>query len=225
MAIIVVEDDVMVQEELVHLLKRAGYQATAITDFNTDVASQLIQASPDLVLLDINLPNQTGFDICRTLKTKTNIAVLVLTSRNQLSDELHALDLGADDYMTKPFPKEKLLARLKNLLRRYETTPNLLDGGGFQLDPNSYTMYVARKSQVLPPNEGRMLALLLKTQNQVITKDQLSRELWGTADFIDENALQVNVTRLRKTLRQWGLADRLETVRGQGYRWIEREVE
>lgn len=216
--IAVVEDDRILQEEIVDLLEKENYNALSITDYETDVTGQLLSLSPELVLLDINLPNQSGFEICRALKKKINIPVLVLTSRDRLNDELHALDLGADDYLTKPFHKEKLLARIKNLLRRFQTNPALLDVGAFQLDRQSYVLYVGERSLVLPTNEGRILTALVEQRAEVVSKEELSEILWGTTEFIDENAIQVNLTRLRKTLRPFDLDEYIETVRGQGYR-------
>lgn len=215
--IAVIEDDEMLQEELVHLLEKESYETVSITNFKVDILPELITLAPDLVLLDINLPNQSGFDICRGVKSRGIAPVLILTSRNRLSDELHALNLGADDYLTKPFHKDKLLARIRNLLRRSEGGPRLLDGGSFQIDPQTLVFYQGKKAVILPPNEGRILVTLLEMEGQLVTKEILSNKLWGTADYIDENALQVNITRLRKTMRQFGLDDVIETVRGQGY--------
>ena len=210
--IVVVEDDVYMREELIDVLKKAGYDAVPLLNFENAV-SQIMALSPDLILLDINLPFHSGFEVCKEIKAKRLGTVLILTARDKLQDELHALGLGADDYLTKPCNTERLLARIKNLLR---------NGGGFLLDPNTFTLYAGKKSYVLPQNEGKILLTLLKSSPNLVSKSDLFHVLWGTAEFIDENALQVNFTRLRKTLREVGLGDRIETVRGQGYRLKER---
>lgn len=120
--IVVIEDDVYMREELIDMLKKAGYDAVPLPAFENAV-SQLAELSPDLILLDINLPFRSGFEICKEIKAKHLGAVLILTARDKLQDELHALGLGADDYLTKPCNMERLLARTKNLLRRREPTP------------------------------------------------------------------------------------------------------
>ena len=221
--IVVVEDDVYMREELIDVLKKAGYDAVPLLNFENDV-SQIMALSPDLILLDINLPFHSGFEVCKEIKAKRLGTVLILTARDKLQDELHALGLGADDYLTKPCNTERLLARIKNLFRRKEeqVQQGLLNGGGFLLDPNTFTLYAGKKSYVLPQNEGKILLTLLKSSPNLVSKSDLFHVLWGTAEFIDENALQVNFTRLRKTLREVGLGDRIETVRGQGYRLKER---
>lgn len=117
--IIVVEDDVYMREELIDVLEKAGYDAVPLLDFENAV-SQIMSLSPDLILLDINLPFHSGFEICKEVKAKQLGTVLILTARDKLQDELHALGLGADDYLTKPCNTERLLARIKNLLRRKE---------------------------------------------------------------------------------------------------------
>lgn len=221
--IVVVEDDVYMREELTDLLKKSGYEMLALSDFENAV-TQISEYSPDLILLDINLPFRSGFEICKELKAKQLGTVLVLTARDKLQDELHALGLGADDYLTKPCNMARLLARIKNLLRRKEEQiqQGLLDGKGFLLDPNTFTIYVGKSSYLMPPNEGKILLALLKKSPYLVTKSELCNALWGTEEYIDENALQVNLTRLRKTLREFDLEERIETVRGQGYRLKEQ---
>ena len=208
--IVVVEDDVYMREELLNLLEKSGYDTIGLSDFENAV-SEIAAYFPDLILLDINLPFRSGFEICKELKAKQIGTVLVL-------------DLGADDYLTKPCNMSRLLARIKNLLRRKEeqVQQGLLDGGGFLLDPNTFTIYVGNSSYLMPPNEGKILLALLKNSPKIVSKKELCIRLWGTEEFIDENALQVNFTRLRKTLREFGLEERIETVRGQGYRLKEQ---
>lgn len=159
--IVIIEDDVYMREELIDMLKKAGYDAVPLPAFENAV-SQLAELSPDLILLDINLPFRSGFEICKEIKAKHLGAVLILTARDKLQDELHALGLGADDYLTKPCNMERLLARTKNLLRRREeqVQQGLLDGGGFLLDPNTFTIYAGKTSYVLPQNEGKILLAL-----------------------------------------------------------------
>lgn len=213
--IAVVEDELYMREELCSLLRKAGYEALEITVFE-DAAEQMTALAPDLVLLDINLPEISGFQICRDLKQKTAIPVLVLTSRDQMQDELQALRLGADEYLTKPCRGERLLARITNLLKPYEGRANLLEGDGFLLDRGTYTLYIHNTSVVLPKNQGKLLEVLLT--GELTTAEQLCHALWGTTEFIDENALQVNLTRLKKTMASLGMRQKIVSVRGVGYR-------
>ena len=215
--IAVVEDEVYTREELCNMLEKAGYSALEVTVFE-NAAEQLTALAPDLVILDLNLPEISGFQICRDLKQKTSIPVLVLTSRDQMSDELQALRLGADEYLTKPCRKERLLARIANILKRFEGRSNLLEGQEFLLDRGTYTLYINNTSLILPRNQGKLLEALLAGGNQLVTSEQLCRALWDTTEFIDENALQVNLTRLKKTMVNLGMKQKVVAVRGLGYR-------
>lgn len=215
--IAVVEDEVYMREELCSMLGKAGYSVLEITAFE-NAAEQLTAITPDLVILDLNLPEISGFQICRNLKQKTSIPVLVLTSRDQMADELQALRLGADEYLTKPCRKERLLARITNILKRYEGRSNLLEGQGFLLDRGTYTLYINNTSVVLPKNQGKLMEALLAGGNNLVTSEQLCRALWDTTEFIDENALQVNLTRLKKTMANLGMKQKVVAVRGLGYR-------
>jgi len=215
--IAVVEDEALIREELSEMLLRGGYEVEEIEVFR-DVAGQLLERSPDLVLLDLNLPGESGFRICREVKRKSAIPVLVLTSRDQMRDELQALDLGADEYLTKPCRKERLLARIANVLKRYEGRANLLEGPDFLLDRQTYTLYIHNRSVLIPQNQGKLLEVLLSRGGNVATKEELCMALWGTMEFIDENALQVNLSRLKKTMAGLGMRQRIIPVRGVGYR-------
>ncbi|HEL0742096.1 TPA: response regulator transcription factor [Streptococcus equi subsp. zooepidemicus] len=220
--ILVIEDEPLIRDEIVILLEKAGYQVGKITDFK-ETTKQVLGYETDLIILDLNLPGETGFQICKNLKTKSSIPVLVLTSREQLKDEIYALKLGADEYLTKPFRKERLLARIENLLKRYEGRNNLLEKDNFLLDRNTYTLYIDGNSILLPQNQGKLLEALLTTDDNVVTKEDLSMKLWNTTEFIDENALQVNITRLKKVMKEVGIAFQVKSVRGIGYK-LERVV-
>lgn len=220
--IAIVEDEPLMRDELIHLLQKAGYHTFGIDCFH-NITEQLIPLSPDLVILDLNLPEVSGFQICRNLKEKSPIPVLILTSRDQMRDELHALELGADEYLTKPCRKERLLARVSNILKRFEGRANLLEGNGFLLDRQTYTLYIHNNSVILPKNQGKLLEIFLSRRGEVVSKKDLCIALWGTAEFIDENALQVNLTRLKKTMANLSMKQQIIPLRGIGYRLEKKE--
>ena len=215
--IVVVEDELFMREELVYILQKAGYEASCISDFS-NVAEEILKESPELVVLDLNLPGITGFEICKEIKMNSTIPILILTSRDQLKDELHALGLGADEYLTKPCNKDRLLARISNLLRRNEDRNYFIEIRGVKLDLQTYTMYFNEKSIVLSENQGKIMELLLSNPKDIVTKDMLFEKIWGTKEYIDENALQVNMTRLKKTIKNLNMDYEILTIRGKGYK-------
>ncbi len=215
--ILVIEDEPLIRDEIVLLLEQSEYQADKITDFR-ETTQQALEYEVDLIILDLNLPGETGFQICRNLKSKTSLPILVLTSREQLKDEIFALRLGADEYLTKPFKKERLLVRIENLLKRYEGRNSLLERDNFLLDRNTYTLYINGNSILLPKNQGKLLEALLTAGDTVVTKEKLSMKLWNTTEFIDENALQVNIARLKKVMKDAGINIQVQSVRGIGYK-------
>lgn len=222
--IVIVEDDVFLREELQNILEKEGYAVECISSFNTPV-EDIVSASPSLILLDLNLPNLSGFDICRALKARGIGPVLVLTSRNQLRDELHALGLGADDYLTKPCHPKRLIARIQKLLQLYANKHVLLDAGDFQIDEKANILYVGKDAISLSENEGIIMKALVKAYPSVVKKKELFDLLWGSSDYVDENILQVNMTRLRKTLDEIGLSNKIKTIRGIGYQLIGGDCE
>ena len=215
--IVIVEDDVFLREELQSMLHKEGYAVQTVSSFNHTL-EEIVALHPSLVLLDLNLPGESGFTLCRSLKAQGIGPILVLTSRNQLQDEVRTLDLGADDYLTKPCHPSRLLARVEKLLNLYRNMRSLLDTGAFQLDENTFEVISGSESLTLPENEGKILREIIRKSPEVVSKESLFQSLWGTSEFIDENILQVNMTRLRKNLAKLGIDDCIETVRGKGYR-------
>lgn len=214
--IVIVEDESFMREELANLLQKAGYETCCLDEFS-DTAKQVMEREPDLVLLDINLPGQTGFEICKFIRQKSLVPILVLTSRDAMRDELHALGLGADEYLSKPCHKERLLARIANLLRRSKVQEHFLEVPGIRLDPNTFTLYTEKTSVVLPENQGKIMEQLMTHYGHIVSREELCQAIWGTVEYVDENALQVNMTRLKKNLGRLELNHRIVTVRGEGY--------
>ncbi len=213
--IAVVEDEVYMREELCNMLQKDGYLAEAITELE-DAARLLAALRPDLVILDLNFAEISGFQICQELKNKTAIPVLILTSRDQVKDKLQAFQLGADEYLTKP-QKRSTFARVSNILKRYEGRTNLIEGPDFLLDQQTYTLYIHNTSVVLPKIR-KTVGCSLSGGDALVTTEQLCIALWGTTEYIDENALQVNLTRLKKTMSGLEMKQRIVAVRGMGYR-------
>lgn len=214
--IVIVEDQEFIREELNYILKKSNYDTHTIEDFE-DVYEQILEQSPNLVLLDINIPNENGFEICKKIKNQIDIPILILTSRDGIKDEINAFNLGADDFINKPYNKDRLLARIENLLRRFRSINNFVILKTIKLDKNTYTLYTVDKSIVLSENQGKMLKLFMENIDKVVTKDMLSYSIWNTNEFIDENALQVNMTRLKKTIKTINIDYEIETIRGKGY--------
>lgn len=214
--IVIVEDELFMREELKYILDKEGYDTFCITRFS-NVVNEIISASPDLVLLDLNLPRISGFEICKGIRDKSNVPILVLTGRDQMKDELHALDIGADEYINKPCHKDRLLARITNLMRRLDDRKNFIEVKDIKLDVQTYTINIKGKAAILPENQGKIMELLLQNYQEVVTKESLIKKLWGTTEYIDENAIHVNMTRLKKSLHNLNSNYKIVTIRGIGY--------
>lgn len=212
----IIEDDIYLREELVHTFAKKGYSVSSISSFLAP-EKEILESKPDLVVLDINLPGKSGFELCKWLKARCSFPILILTARDTLSDELYALGLGADDFLTKPCNPDRLLARAERLLHTYGKVCNLVQLGDLVLDIDTYKVIWKDAHTILPNTEGKILQCLIENYPSIVSKQQLAKELWGGDQYVDENILQVNMTRLRKSLAILGLSDRVQTVRGQGY--------
>ena len=218
MKIFIIEDEPAIREELTQLLEKYGYKCTSSDDFH-HIAGIALESEVDLILLDINLPYQDGFQVCREIRQKSNLPIVVLTSRSSDFDELMSLNIGADDFITKPYNAQILLARIQKLLARtYEIQDNVvLTHKGLDLDLFKAEIRYQGKRKSLTKNEMGILRLLMANKGKIIPRDAIIDELWQSEQFIDENTLNVNIVRLRKTLAEIGLPDYLETRRGLGY--------
>ena len=173
---------------------------------------------PDLAIRDVNLPGKSGYALCKSLKVKASFPILILTARDTLSDELTALGLGADDFLTKPCPLDRLIARVGRLLQTYDKQLRaLLRVGSLSLDTDTYKLVCGDRFCILAETEGKIMRLLMERYPDIVSKSELFAAVWGTEEFVDENILQVNMSRLRKSLSEIGLADAVRNIRGTGY--------
>lgn len=216
--IMIIEDDPVIRDELALLLKNEGYQPISITVFE-DIITQILTTLPDLVLLDLGLPGQDGFSLCTELRRKLDIPVIFVTSHDSANDELYALSLGGDDYVTKPYNVPVLLARIRSVLRRSvaKSDTEFLSVNGLTLDPMKGSASANGQTIELTRNELQILACLMDHAGEIVSRVDLIEALWDNRIYIDDNTLSVNMTRLRGKLDGIGLPDFIKTRRGMGY--------
>lgn len=217
--IMIIEDDSAVRAELTRLLERSAHTALTLDTF-TDAATDALAASPDLILLDLSLPGLDGTLVCREIRARSNVPIIVVTSRSGELDEVLAMSLGADDFVGKPYSANVLLARIEALLRRaMPGAGTVFEHRGVRLDTmRAEAVSVASGKVVeLTKNEARILAFLMQNAGIVVERATLAAELWESEAFVDDNTLTVNINRLRRSLAKIGAEDYLHTHRGIGY--------
>lgn len=215
--IVIVEDDIYLREELIHTFQKAGYDAAGPASFE-NVEEKVTALCPDLAVLDVNLPGKSGYELCKSLKIKASFPILILTARDTLSDELTALGLGADDFLTKPCHPRRLIARAERLLQTYDKGLRaMLRVGQLSLDIDTYKLVCADRFLILVETEGKIMKLLIERYPDIVSKSDLFSAVWGTEEFVDENILQVNMSRLRKNLSETGMEVVIRNIRGKGY--------
>ncbi len=217
--IMIIEDDPAIREELALLLENEGYSSLVVTDF-TDIPEQALREYPDLILLDIGLPGRDGFSLCTALRKAVPAPVIFVTSRDAGADEVRALSLGGDDYITKPYSVPVLLARIKAVLRRSgcgSEPADVLEVGALRLSLTKGIVSAEGKAVELSRNELQILAYLMTHAGQIVSRADLIDALWDNQIYIDDNTLSVNMTRLRGKLTEIGLPDAVRTRRGMGY--------
>ena len=217
----VIEDNENIRNELIEFLLKYNYDAYGCNDFD-NIINNIFKDSPDLILLDINLPYYDGYYICREIRKQSNIPIIVVTSRDSETDELMSMNLGADDFITKPYNLQILLARIESVLRRvYGKCDNLrLKYNGLVVDIDNSIMTYEDNIIDLTKNELKILTCLIRNKDKIVSRDKLMDFMWSSDLYVDDNTLSVNITRVRKKLQNIGVGDIIETKRGLGYKII-----
>ncbi|KEI04898.1 response regulator transcription factor [Clostridium botulinum] len=217
--IMIIEDANTIREELKTFLIRYGYEVDALSEFN-NIIEYIKSNIPDLILLDINLPVFDGYYICREIRKELDVPIVIVTSRDSDMDELMSMNLGADDFITKPYNTEILLARIGAILKRvYGNFMNqdILNYEGLKLNLANGTITYNENESEITKNEIKILSFLIKNKGNIVSRESLMDYLWSTDFFVDDNTLSVNITRLRKKLESLGLKNVIETRRRLGY--------
>ena len=218
--IIIVEDDREIREELKILLQNRGYEVKIISEFE-NIEDKILKENAHLVLLDINLPNKNGYEICSKLRAKSKIPIIFVTSRNNSMDELKGIMLGGDDYIEKPYNVPILLARIQNLLNRTyssEKKNSEIEYKGITLDTLKSTIKYQEKEIELTKTEIKTLHYLFTNKEKIIARADIINYLWDNEVYADDNSLSVIITRIREKIKELGIDNFIETKRGQGYK-------
>lgn len=217
--ILIIEDEELIRDELKTLLGNAGFAVECVTDFDNTL-NCIRSVRPDLILLDINLPGMDGYSLCASIRSFSETPVLFITGRSTAMDELQALTLGGDDYITKPYNIPILLARVNLLLKRGKTAEKscIVKYKGLELDPIAATLALDGKQMELTRTELKIMYYLFCHPGEIVPRMDLIEYLWDNEIHIDDNALSVNITRMRGKLRDFGMEDLIQTKRGMGYK-------
>ncbi|MFE0747777.1 response regulator [Gordonia sp. NPDC058843] len=222
--VLIVEDEESLADPLAFLLRKEGFEASVITD-GAQALSTFDRVSPDIVLLDLMLPGMSGTEICKALRTRSNVPVIMVTARDSEIDKVVGLELGADDYVTKPYSARELIARIRAVLRRGGDLPDdgldigILEAGPVRMDVERHTVSVNGASITLPLKEFDLLEYLLRNAGRVLTRGQLIDRVWGVDYVGDTKTLDVHVKRLRSKIEPDPANPKhLITVRGLGYK-------
>lgn len=216
--IMIIEDNEKIRNELSDFLMKNGYQTNTPSDFE-HILEEIHSKKPHLLLLDLNLPVVDGHFICREVRKTSNMPIIIVTSRDSDMDELISLNLGADDFISKPYNLQVLLAHLSSVLKRvYESgKSNTLNIGNIELDISKSVLNYNDKSVDLTKNELRIMHCLFQNKNNIVSRNELMQHMWDCELFVDDNTLTVNINRLRKKLEYLRLDDLIQTKRGLGY--------
>ncbi len=218
-SILIVEDEEIIRKELETLLKNSGYNALSLNSFS-DAKEDIINTKADLILLDINLPNINGEMLLKEIRKEINTPVIMVTSRNDEVDEVLSISYGADDYIIKPYNPTVLLLRIQNIFKRMENNRDDLFYDDIIVNSQKGTLDKNGKTLELTKNEMIIFTYLLRSRGKIVSRDNLMTDLWNNNEFINDNALTVNISRLRSKLQEFGLEGKIETRKGQGYKLL-----
>ena len=217
--IMIVEDDESISSELKELLQNSGYEAVVLQDFNNSL-NEILRVAPDLLLLDINIPYMNGELLLQSLRKSSNTPVIMVTSKNSETDEALSISYGADDYITKPYNPNILLLRIGAVLKRIKTNyganSNKLSYRDLLFDVQKGIIKKDSIEIVLTKNEMIIFSYLLSHKNKIVTRDELMTTLWDNTEFVNDNALTVNISRLRNKLKEIGYEDAIDTKKVKG---------
>ncbi len=212
----IIEDDLSIANELKEILDRAGYLVEVTEDFS-NILDQIRKDQPNLILLDINLPRINGEVLLQQIRKESNIPIIMVTSKNTEVDEVLSMSYGADDYITKPYNPTILLLRIGAVLKRSERISDKIFYHNLEVISQKGILKQEENEIVLTKNEMIIFIYLLQHQEQIVTRDELMTDLWNNDEYINDNALTVNISRLRAKLKEIGYEDAIETRKGQGY--------
>lgn len=219
MKIFIVEDDTVISQKIKSHTEKWGYETAIIQDFQ-NVLSEMIDFDPQLVLLDITLPFFNGYYWCGEIRKVSKVPIIFISSASDQLNIVRAVEIGADDYIAKPFSLEVLLAKIQAILRRtYDFTEkgNLIEHRGLIFNVNNFTVSYEGKTADLTKNEAKIFQKLMENNGQIIKRDKLMMHLWESDSFVDDSVLYTNINRLRKKLAEMGLEQFITTKKGEGY--------
>ncbi len=218
--ILIVEDDKVIAEELFYLLKNSNYDATILEDFE-HAKEEIIKSNSDLILLDINIPFLNGELLLKEIRKKSHVPIIMVTSKSNEVDEVISYSYGADDYITKPYNPTIILLKINALLKRCEVlNTSIITYKDITFDIGKGIVKRNNKEIILTKNEIIIFNFLLSNKDRIVSKDELMTELWNNDEYVNENALTVNISRLRSKLEELGYSSIIETRKGIGYRIV-----
>lgn len=215
----IVEDEKSIRDELKTLLETSGYKVILLERFDNTL-EDILKSKFDLLLLDINLPKMNGETLLKEFRKQSNIPVIMVTSRVGETDEVLSMSYGADDYITKPYNPTILLLRISNIFKRMEKSIDFLTYDDIKVYQGKGILMKGEEILDLTKNEMIIFSYLLNNRSNIVTRDELMTELWNNEEYINENALTVNISRLRAKLESFGIENAIETRKGLGYKLL-----